>query len=948
MTYYSGIPEINIPLYEIRSGKLTVPLSISYHASGLKFGTLSGVIGMGWSLNGGGEVSRTVVGKEADEYATFPYPIKKANQINAASTADKDFLEQLTAPASLSNLESEYDIFYYNTPTGGGKFILNNTGNNIKTPVTIPFSPIRITSNLPNFTGAALDYFEIVDESGILYRFGKSLMSGAINSETTHSSSKAGGISDNLTGWFLSEMISADKSDTISFKYKSFTQYRTNNTYSYTVLDNLIVTPQPPPISGTCPLPPPSNTDFETQTSNSASHSSSGTLTLSEIDFRNGKVTFSYIPDPAQQDNLRLSVINITNQSGAVIKNYTFQQSNYTSNNSYYKLDGLNQYDSANQQVQKYIFDYNQTSFSGFNNGTTAIDHWGFYNGQTSNLNTLTPRTLYAGPYSAQLTSGNANREANDVYMQAGILTKITYPTGGSSTFFYEGNVAPNYANSVKNVGGLRIKRIENVSNANQVEVKTYKYGVGESGMGQMLIDPYIDDNFTQYSKELVACTYSSSDPIPSYKRSVRTISSDFVDGSGNFESLPVFYNTVTEYSGDENSNTGKTQFFFRPPSNSYYESDGPVTRYIKSFNNWTLGLMTGKSVFRNDNNNYTLIRSENYTYYDKPSVVLSSLKAYRNYNGPASGSYGTTYTFGAAFAEGNNAYTYFDYNITTGVTLLQKKEIKDILNNITSVETYKYGNFHNKPLEIALASSKADSIMTRSKYPTEYVNISSSDPTSLGVKNLLALNVIDPLVEQSVSRKISGQTQENLVGATFNTYKTAQPFLDKIYSIENTTAINDFSPSSVQGGAISSDPRYVAQISMDSYDPRGNLTQQKRINGIPFSYIWSYNRQYPVAEIKNGDYNTIVSLLGGTTAVDNFANSNPTDATLKTFLAPLRTNSAMGTAQVTTYTYSPLVGITSITDTKGETTTYEYDSFQRLMNVKDKDGNIVKHMDYH
>ncbi|NHA08134.1 RHS repeat protein, partial [Mucilaginibacter sp. HC2] len=40
--------------------------------------------------------------------------------------------------------------------------------------------------------------------------------------------------------------------------------------------------------------------------------------------------------------------------------------------------------------------------------------------------------------------------------------------------------------------------------------------------------------------------------------------------------------------------------------------------------------------------------------------------------------------------------------------------------------------------------------------------------------------------------------------------------------------------------------------------------------------------------------------------------------------------------------------GITSITDTKGETTTYEYDSFQRLMNVKDKDGNIVKHMDYH
>ncbi len=55
-----------------------------------------------------------------------------------------------------------------------------------------------------------------------------------------------------------------------------------------------------------------------------------------------------------------------------------------------------------------------------------------------------------------------------------------------------------------------------------------------------------------------------------------------------------------------------------------------------------------------------------------------------------------------------------------------------------------------------------------------------------------------------------------------------------------------------------------------------------------------------------------------------------------------------MQNAQVTTYTYNPLVGMTSSTDAKGETTYYEYDTFQRLMNVKDKDGNIIKHMDYH
>mgnify|MGYP001176797299 FL=1 len=47
--------------------------------------------------------------------------------------------------------------------------------------------------------------------------------------------------------------------------------------------------------------------------------------------------------------------------------------------------------------------------------------------------------------------------------------------------------------------------------------------------------------------------------------------------------------------------------------------------------------------------------------------------------------------------------------------------------------------------------------------------------------------------------------------------------------------------------------------------------------------------------------------------------------------------------AQLTTYTYKPLVGITSKTDPRGITEYYEYDSFGRLSAVKDFSGHIIK-----
>jgi YD repeat-containing protein len=50
----------------------------------------------------------------------------------------------------------------------------------------------------------------------------------------------------------------------------------------------------------------------------------------------------------------------------------------------------------------------------------------------------------------------------------------------------------------------------------------------------------------------------------------------------------------------------------------------------------------------------------------------------------------------------------------------------------------------------------------------------------------------------------------------------------------------------------------------------------------------------------------------------------------------------AFPNAQVTTFTYDPLIGVTSITDPRGETVYYHYDDFNRLEFVKDAQGDIL------
>ena len=129
-------------------------------------------------------------------------------------------------------------------------------------------------------------------------------------------------------------------------------------------------------------------------------------------------------------------------------------------------------------------------------------------------------------------------------------------------------------------------------------------------------------------------------------------------------------------------------------------------------------------------------------------------------------------------------------------------------------------------------------------------------------------------------------------------------------------------------------------KFSFDYYDNKGNVTQYTTDSGTTVSVLWGYNQTQPIAKIENATNAQIASALG----VSNLSTVNEGDLTA---INSLRSNATLSNAMITTYSYLPLVGVNTITDPKGDITTYIYDAFGRLLSVNDKDGKIISEYEY-
>src|SRR5580704_3262097 len=62
VSLYTGLPQISVPIYALKSRSLSVPISLDYHPAGIRVGETASWVGLGWALSAGGVISRSVRG----------------------------------------------------------------------------------------------------------------------------------------------------------------------------------------------------------------------------------------------------------------------------------------------------------------------------------------------------------------------------------------------------------------------------------------------------------------------------------------------------------------------------------------------------------------------------------------------------------------------------------------------------------------------------------------------------------------------------------------------------------------------------------------------------------------------------------------------------------------------------------------------------------------------
>ena len=281
------------------------------------------------------------------------------------------------------------------------------------------------------------------------------------------------------------------------------------------------------------------------------------------------------------------------------------------------------------------------------------------------------------------------------------------------------------------------------------------------------------------------------------------------------------------------------------------------------------------------------------------------------------------------------NHNDYKIYNLTGGTQNLMSTTETNYFDAGSSTSTTTYFYNYNKHYQLdrtEVTDSKGSTIKTKNYNPLDVVSTTSLGHDALTTTEKAAIDQLK--LQNRIATPVQVETYEDnaLLSTQRTNYKNSNGLYlpEIIQTAKGTSALED-------------------RIVFHTYDTKGNPVEVSKKDGTKIYYVWGYNQTQPIAKIEG--YTTISSAqqtnITNAIAASNNDNSAANETALRNSLTTLRT-SFTGNIQITTFTYDPLVGVTSVTDPRGRTVYYEYDSFNRLKLVKDDQNNIVKENIYH
>jgi len=978
---HRGAANIGVPLYQIQQGGVTIPIRLNYLSTGVKVNSIASAVGLNWSLEAGGSILKDIRGFEdfSNNWESkiiaptgLAQPAKKIEAFRRLGW----FVTLPEGPfdSDISLHDLEPDHFFVNAPGLNTSFTHKKSSTSgITEPFEISFQGNEIQTTIGNSNAINFDTFQISplqqvggtqalqcinniqirNNHGIKYVFDK-LDIDQYTTQQVPSSETSSNVaalnkltfSNEVKAYHLSKIQDLN-GDEIHFEYETY-QMKVDNYDRTQVWD----------INQGIP---------ELRKSIFTSVFYPQLHRIKKILFKNGSVEFTYgfNRTDLEDGGKALSVITIKNIHGSVIKkirlNYTYFVANTNCNNHYCKrlqLKEVHTEDALGNTLPAHQFFYDSTALPVV--GATTTDYLGYSKGlktsYTQDLNQNIPiqapkitfNTQEATPsfYPKKSYQTQAieipGRDLTPVfsYAKAGSLVKMITPTGAIQEFEYELNSFKAYGEDVP-AAGLRIKKqtiTDERGNVVLLESYSYKNTDGFSSGIVNYVPPFIQAK-SGFGFKPYTIIYSGS--VGQTMR-IRTYLSSKKENKLSSPGHIVYPKIIVK----NGLNNGTTEYNYSilkyHPVN--FSSDYHGAEYVSQnkiiidkFPEKTIlhgrllstkardayGNLVKENSFRHDYHIYERLLHKHLVRKFRISPLGEDPIAYEEYTGNQRHQ-SETYKHRSMQTEANN------YSRSPKTYISKNKVSKFIYDPV-----YPF-------VKERIDSTTTETFVTKYYYPT---NITSAN--SLGTPNLSTneFNTIGLLKnKRMLSTPIQVETYSggNKLSNRRTNYKK---YGNTIYAPENLSASKGTNGLEVT----------VRQ----QYDTSGNLVELGRENGTSVVYIYGYNQSSIVAKIENTKLSDIPSSY--ITAIQT-ASNNDRDRTIDTMnssgvinthigsegnlrkeLYKLYALSSLQNAIITVYTYDPLIGMTSMTDSRKRISYYDYDSFHRLEFVKDHEGNIVK-----